>query len=65
MNKIMATGRRHALSLYFTYPHELHGDELEALSFEPLDDLADKSTLDSVGLDHDEGLFSLHVTGHT
>lgn len=45
-----------------TYPGELEGDQLEALSLETLDDLADQSTLDSVGLDHDEG--ALLVSGH-
>lgn len=46
----------------FTYPHELHRDQLEALGLEALHDLADQSTLDSVGLDHDEGTFL--VGGH-
>ena len=41
---------------------ELHGDELETLVFEALDDLADEATLDAVGLDHDVG--ALGVAGH-
>lgn len=45
-----------------TYPHEFHGDQLEALLFEALDDLADESPLDTVRLDHDEGTFL--VGGH-
>lgn len=45
-----------------TYPDHLHGNELEALVLETLDDLADESTLDTVGLDHDEG--ALLVVGH-
>lgn len=36
---------------------ELEGDQLEALHLEALDDLADQSTLDTVGLHHDEGSF--------
>jgi len=34
--------------------HELHGDELEPSLFESLDDVANESTLDAVGLHHDE-----------
>ena len=34
--------------------HELHSDELEAALFESLDDVANESALDSVGLHHDE-----------
>ena len=45
-----------------TYPHELHSDQLEALLLETLDDLAHQSTLDGIGLDHDEG--ALLVSGH-
>ena len=37
------------------YLHELHGDELESLLFEPLDDVTDEAAVDAVGLDHDEG----------
>ncbi len=37
----------------------LEGDELEAALFEALDDIADESTLDGVGLDGDEGAFFL------
>merc|ERR1711944_165728 len=39
---------------------ELHGDELESLLLEPLDDFTDQSTLDTVGLDHDESPFVRH-----
>ena len=38
---------------------ELHGLELEALLLEALDDGANKTTLDTVRLDHDEGSLSL------
>ena len=34
---------------------ELHASELEALLLEALDDLANKTALNAVGLDHDEG----------
>ena len=37
----------------------LHGDELEALLFEAGDDLTDNSALDGIGLEHDEGAFSV------
>ena len=37
---------------------KLHGDELESLLFEALNDCTNKSSLDSVGLDHNES--SLH-----
>ena len=36
---------------------ELHADKLEAFLLEAGDDWADKSSLDAVGLDHDEGSF--------
>lgn len=39
----------------FSYLLELHGDEPESLLLEPLDDVADESALDGIGLDHDEG----------
>ena len=42
--------------------HELHGDELESLILEPLDDLADNAAVDAVRLDHDEGAFSVLVS---
>ena len=38
-----------------TYLRELHGDELEPLLLEPLDDVAAEAALHAVGLDHDEG----------
>ena len=38
-----------------SYLHELHGDELESLLLEPLDDVAAEAALHAVGLDHDEG----------
>jgi hypothetical protein len=40
---------------------KLHGHELETFSLEALDDLADQTTLDAVGLDHDVGAL---VVGH-
>ena len=36
---------------------QLHGNELEALGLEAGDDLANESSLDTIGLDHDEGSF--------
>jgi hypothetical protein len=44
--------------------HELHGDQLEALLLETLEDLADKSALDTVGLDHDEGPLLVGLGSH-
>ena len=35
----------------------LHGDELEAFSLEAGDDRSNESSLDTIGLDHDEGSF--------
>ena len=38
---------------------ELHGDELEALGLEAGNNLANESSLDTIGLDHDKGFFFL------
>ena len=43
------------LQVVFAGVHELHGHELEAAVLEALDDLADESALDTVGLNHDVG----------
>ena len=46
---------------------ELHGNELESLGFEAANNLANKSTLDAIGLDHNEGSFlllGLHLWGY-
>lgn len=53
-------GRRFHCAI--THPHELHGDQLEALLLETLDDLANQSTLDGIGLDHYKS--ALLVSGH-
>ena len=45
-----------------SYLHELHGDQLESLLLESLDDVANQVPVDAVGLDHDEG--ALIVGGH-
>ena len=45
------------LEVSATWGAELHGDELEALGLEAGDDLANESSLDTIGLDHDEGSF--------
>mmetsp|Transcript_17593 Transcript_17593/g.44457 ORF Transcript_17593/g.44457 Transcript_17593/m.44457 type:complete len:206 (-) Transcript_17593:96-713(-) len=39
--------------------HHLEGHELEPLLLKPLDDVTDEAALDSVRLDHDEGLLTL------
>ena len=39
---------------------EFHGDKLEALLLKSLHDLADKSSLDGIGLEHNESAFSGH-----
>jgi hypothetical protein len=44
--------------------HELHGDQLEALLLETLEDLADNPALDTVGLDHDEGPLLVGLGSH-
>ena len=44
--------------------HEFHGDQLEALLFKTLDDFTNETTLDAIGLDHDESaLVVRHVCG--
>ena len=48
------------LGLFHGGLHELEGDELEALLFEALDDFTNEATLDTVGLNSDEGTFSRH-----
>ena len=47
-----------------TYVHEPHGDKLEALLLEPLQDLSDKPALHAVGLDHDEGSLLVSFGAH-
>lgn len=42
---------------------QLHGNQLEALALESLDNFTDESSLNSIGFDHDEG--SLFVVSHT
>jgi hypothetical protein len=47
-----------------THPHKLHCDQFESLGFETLDDVADETALDSIGLDHQEATFCVrHVWG--
>jgi len=46
-----------------TYPHILHGNQFESFFFKSGDDLANKSSLDPIGLDHDESPL-LIVIGH-
>ena len=46
------------LGLLLGGSQQLHGDKLEPLLFEPLDDLTDQSTLDTVGLDGNKGALS-------
>ena len=40
-----------------TWSAKLHGDQLEALSLESLNDLSNESSLDTIRLDHDESSF--------
>ena len=47
------------LELVNTGLGELHGNELEALGLEALDDLTDEASLDTIRLDHDVGSLSL------
>ena len=49
------------LVIVFSYLHEFHGDALESLLLEPLDDLSDQTALDAVRLDHDESPLVRHV----
>lgn len=49
------------LKVVFGGSGEPKTDELEALLFESLDDLTDEVSLDTIGLDHDVGSFSLLV----
>lgn len=46
------------LEVVLTGVHELHGHELVATVLEALDDLADETALDAVGLNHDVGWVS-------
>lgn len=46
------------LEVVLTSVHELHGHKLEATVLEALDDLADETALDAVGLNHDVGWVS-------
>ena len=45
------------LKLVLAWLTELHGDELEALGLKAGDDLTNESSLDTIGLDHDESSF--------
>lgn len=50
------------LSGYGTHPHKLHCNKLETFSFEALDNVSDKSTLDAIGFNHQKTAFSVrHV----
>ena len=51
-----------SLGLFHGGFHELEGDELEALLFEALDDFTNETTLDTVGLNSDEGTFRSHYS---
>ena len=44
------------LGVRLLHRHHLHAAEEETLGLEALDDLADETALDAVGLDHDVGL---------
>ena len=50
---------------HVAYPDELHGDQLETLLLEALDDLADKSPLHTVRFDGDECAFVRHSADGT
>jgi len=50
------------LEMLFGSLHKLHGDEFESSLLESLDDVADESALNSIGLHHDESAF--RVSGH-
>merc|ERR1719481_1869591 len=43
--------------------HQLHGHQLESLLLEPRDNFTDKSTLDAIRLDHNEGPLGDHGDG--
>ena len=40
--------------------HHLHGNQLEPLLLKARDNLANQATLDTIGLDHDEGPLGSH-----
>lgn len=44
--------------------HEPHGDQLESLLLETLQDFSNQASLDSVGLDHDEGPLLVGLGSH-
>jgi len=45
--------------VFFAWGADLHRNELEALLLEALDDLANEATLDTIGLNHNEGALLL------
>ena len=47
--------------LLFAGGAKFHANKLESLGLEAADNLANESSLDTIGLDHDEGSFSLRV----
>jgi len=48
-------------TIFLTHPDKFHSDQFESLGLETFDDLADKSTLYTVGLDHDKSAFGIRV----
>ena len=45
-----------------TYRHEFHGNQFESFGFEPFDDFTNKTSMNTIGLDHDKASFV--VTRH-
>merc|ERR1719260_64617 len=51
------------LQMFHRGRHQLHGHQLESLLLEPRDNFTDKSTLDAIRLDHNEGPLCGHGDG--
>jgi len=49
------------MTIFLTHPDEFHSDQFESLGLETFDDLVNKSTLNTIGLDHDESTFGIWV----
>ena len=44
--------------------HHFHGDQFKSLLLESLDDVANEAALNGIGLEHDEGAFTVSKSRH-
>ena len=47
-----------------TYVHHFHGDQFKSLLLKSLDDVANETALNGIGLEHDEGAFTVSKSRH-